>query len=87
MLHGSEYTDYFTIQPDLIGFGVESGKPVFGLGLVYGLLFSVVVDESNQSESCDPELIVRIGEKNVVLNAMWGNLAVLEKITGFVKNI
>jgi len=87
LLHGSEYSDYFIIDPDIVGFGVENGKPIFSIGVVYGLLFSVVVDVSNKSEFCDPGLVVGIGDSSIVINEMWGNLTKLEKLTGFVKYI
>jgi hypothetical protein len=67
-------------------FGIENGVIVLNAGVVYGLLFSILVDDKNKSEKCDPELQIIYGANMITLNECWGNLEKVEKLTGYKKH-
>ena len=82
LLHGDDLENdvvFDTNNPTIVG--VKGGKPLVGYGIIDGLLFSVVVDPANASETCDPNLsfIGKVGAEPMAINLAWGNIEYFAK--------
>jgi len=85
LLHGDDIHDYVDIHSNAYVFGINQGRFVLNTGMIWGFLYSVVIDIVNKNERCDGEPSVFILNQHINLNNLWGNLSLFEKITGYRK--
>ena len=83
--HGDELSDFVIIRDGNNMIGIDTGKPVLNKGFIDGLLFSVVADEMNEREICNPHLTYSLNESTITINDAWGRLQAIEIFTGYKK--
>lgn len=85
--HGDDLAEFVTIREGNNFLAVENGKWVINTGFIDGLVFSVVADEANAGEVCASNPVYAFRGIKLQFNEIWADLKMIERVTGFKKNL
>ena len=83
LLHEADLSDQVVFKTGPV-IGMEDGKFVVTDQLLWGLLLILVGEETNTNEVMKQNHQMQFNGNNLDLNNLWGNLAEIKKLTGYL---